>query len=219
MRTVLTLLSALALSAGVLHAQHHLTPYEYGHGAALSVQGGPLFFYGEYSNLLGDYGQAGKMFAPFGEVSFSYFFNDAISLRTSASYGLRKTGVLEPSAGFYPYQFDVVQLFADYVVNFYTLGEYYIAFNPLLYVGLGAAGSFGFSDPGHPYLTLHPRNLVPGFRLGGILEYDFRNGTGVFTDLGLEWFTDRYNGQDPDSFPIDMNIRLGFGVIWHFGYR
>ena len=104
------------------------------------------------------------------------------------------------------------------MVSFEALGEYYTAFNPKLYVGLGATYSFGFlqswEEGEGPELSV--RNLVPAFRFGTVLEYDFRSGLGLFADFGIPFFLDPYNGLGYSSFPLDFEIDAFLGIIYHF---
>ncbi|MBQ4390384.1 MAG: hypothetical protein II824_10550 [Bacteroidales bacterium] len=215
MRRLVIAFIAFSLSISPLSAQRHRTPFEYGHTVAVSLQGGPLVFVGEYTKAFKQNKEFWRVFAPHAELALSYFISDGRSIRTSLSYS-KKSSVLSMDDGYYPYTFNAAHLFVDYVVDFYRLGEYYVNFSPMLYVGAGVAHSFGFSDSGHPDPPITTSNWVPGFRIGGILEYDFKSGFGFFGDLGLEFLLDHYNGLKADTFPIDLNIRLGLGVIYHF---
>ena len=69
---------------------------------------------------------------------------------------------------------------------------------------------------GHPLQALSNNNVVPGVRLGAIFEYDCKSGFGWFLDLGAEAFLDRYDGQIPMNFPLDINVKLSLGIIYHF---
>ena len=214
MRRILAVIAIIVAGTASMQARKHLTPYEYGRSLFISVQGGPLYFNGDYSHAFKKYDEPLKLLAPFGEFAAGYYFDNAQAVRVSLSYS-RKHGSLEPVSELYSYKFSTAHVFADYMINLNTIGEYYIPLNPYLYAGLGAAHTFSFTDPEHPYQTLTSGNTVPGARFGALIEYDFPNRLGIFGDAGLDFFPDRYNGQEPVSFPIDMNIHLGFGVVWH----
>lgn len=231
MRKLLILIASAVLGCTVLGAQPITTPYQYRHRLYAQVQGGPSLFVCDYSNVFSNHGRPGGLFTYTGEVSLGYYFTDAHQLRLSLGYG-PKNAVLPPYEGFFPYKFQSLSLFADYVISFYPLEEYNVAFNPQFYAGVGAGYTFGFgnyeyylNDPEtqnleevvaalqHPY----PQNLAPAVRLGALLEYDFPNNLGLIFDFGAEFYGDRYNGQDVMDFPVDIQINATFGVVYHFG--
>ena len=84
---------------------------------------------------------------------------------------------------------------------------------------VGGAFTHGFTEVEHPLQELSNNNIVPGFRLGAIFEYDYKSGFGWFFDLGAEAFLDRYDGQMPMTFPLDINAKLSLGIIYHFPLR
>ena len=77
------------------------------------------------------------------------------------------------------------------------------------------AYTFGYSEVDHPYQVVEGPNLLPGLRFGGIIEFDSPSGFGWYIDGGVECFSDWYNGLEPDRFPIDMILKLSFGIIYH----
>ena len=215
---------ALLLGGTSLFAQ--LTPYEYGHRWYFSVQGGSVMFTGDHSGSLYKFGSVHKMFSAGGSAALGYNITDAHEIRFAAVYG-RRNDVCEPftfedpvtgdkETTIYTYSFRTAQLFADYVLNFNALAEYNVALTPRAYFGLGAAVTYDFSDPGHPEVWLSDPNLVPGYRMGAILEYDFPSGFGFFGDLGIAFYLDRFNGRQLTGMPVDIDLALQFGMIYHF---
>jgi hypothetical protein len=99
-------------------------------------------------------------------------------------------------------------------LNYSALAEYNIPFNLKTYAGLGGAFTHRFTEVEHPFQELQAYNIVPGVRLGGIIEIDYKSGFGWFLDLGAEAFLDRYDGQVAGS-PVDFAFKLSFGVIYH----
>lgn len=231
MRKLLILIVSAVVGATALCAQPITTPYQYRHRLFVAFQGGPSVFVCDYSNVFGNHGHGWDILTVSGQASLGYFFTDAHQIRVSLGYGPKKA-VLPPYEGFFPYKFQSLNLFADYVLSFYPLGEYNVPFNPQFYAGVGMGTTFGFQEPEYHLnnpdemdLELvkanlqkpYPFNLVPAVRLGGILEYDFPNNLGVFFDFGAEFFGDRYNGLDVIDFPVDIQINATFGVVYHLG--
>ena len=225
MRKLLTFLAALVAGTTALFAQ--LTPYEYGHRWYIAVQGGAVYFNSDYSYLLKNRGMILDQFSLVGSAALGYNINDGHEIRLMGSYS-KKTSVCEPfideaieydvneEPPIYPYTFRSVLVYIDHVLNYNGLAEYNIAFNPKTYFGLGAAYTFDFSDPGHPEVWLYERNLVPAVHFGAILEYDFPSGFGLYADLGVALFWDRYNGFDRVGFPMDLEVGPRVGMIYHF---
>lgn len=223
MRKCFLLMAALLLSAVSLSAQ--LTPYEYGHRWYFAFQGGPVYFNSDYSNTLPN-SRLLELFSIDAAVALGYNLTDAHELRFSGSYGLR-TGVCEDfyrddyyddgeDVPIYTYRFHSTRLSADYVLNMNALAEYNIAFSTKLYAGLGAALTYDFTEPEHPEVWVSDPNLTAAIRVGYILEYDFKDGFGLYFDNGLAFFPDRYNGREVIGFPADMEIHAHLGLIYHF---
>lgn len=232
MRRILVLFVFAVIGCTALSAQPILTPYQYRHRFFVSAEGGASLFVCDYANVFGNHGRGGDLFSPYGELALGYYFTDAHEIRVSLGYNMKKA-VLPPYEGFFPYKFHSVNFFADYVLNFYPMEELNIPLNPQIYVGLGAGYSFGFSEPEYhlndpdkqnldevkallpkPY----PQNLTPAVRLGFILEYDFPNNLGLVLDCGAMFFGDRYSGQDPLDFPVDIQVNVMMGVVYHLGH-
>jgi hypothetical protein len=213
------LLSATLLLAAATCAARSLpdrySPYQYSHRWYISFQAGPVLSATQHMNSFWKNGKGFDALSWHGALAFGYNFTDAWDLRVSGVYGYN-AGALSPYQGFYPYRFHAAHLFADMILNYNALAEYNVPFNFKTYIGLGAACTFGFSHPLHPYQVLDSPNLSPAVRIGAIFEYDYKRGFGWFADLGVEAFNDWYNGHESDNFPLDMGLKLSLGVIYHF---
>ena len=217
MRRLALILALLLLGTVSLPAQVN-SPYRYGHRWNIALFGGPLVFGSDCSGEFSSHFMTESLFSPLGGVALGYHFTDGHGMRLFANYS-NKTGLLPPEHGFYPYNFRSVQVFGDYLLNMEGLGENYTAFVPQMYVGLGAGYTFGFRTSWMDEeldALLSQRNLVPAFHLGTVLEYGFRNGLGLFFDLGGAFYLDTYNGQAFMGFPFDFEIDAVFGLIYRF---
>lgn len=189
-------------------------PYQYGRRWYFAAQAGPMFTASENVVSYFDNGKGWKAFTPQASLALGYNFNDAWDMRLAGNYSLN-AGACAPFNGFYPYRFQTASVFADLALNYYALGEYFPRVSPKTYLGIGMAYTFGYSEVDHPYQVVEGPNLLPGLRLGGILEFDSPGGFGWYIDGGIECFSDWYNGLEPDRFPIDMILKLSFGIIYH----
>lgn len=229
MRKYFIILTLVLLGGGIheLSAQPILTPYQYRERWFFSWQAGPTFFVSENSSTFADYKRYDR-FSFYNEAILGYYFTDAHEIRFSWAYA-RRASVYPPVFGFLPYTFNSAQTFVDYVINWHPLGEYNTAYNPQMYVGLGAAVTYGFSKPEYnpsENLThaqvdailppVHALNIVPGLRFGVIFEYDFTDNYGLTLDIGGQLWHDRFNGQNPDNWPIDLAFNGAFGFVYHF---
>lgn len=196
----------------------------------ISIQGGAAFNYYENSFLYSENGQIGKMFTPQGALSIGYDFSDDLGARLQVAYG-NNAGACNnretSSRGFYPYNFQSVNLFLDGMLNLAGQNGENASFRPKLYLGAGVAHTFAFTDPGHPWQKLTEPNTVFGFRTGFLAEYCWRSGFGIFADLCAEAYTDSYNGLHPSEsdqakgpgyagFPLDVRGVASFGIVFHF---
>lgn len=218
MRKLLIFLAVLSLTAGACMARSlpdRYSPFQYSHRWYFSFQAGPVLSATEYMDSFAKNGKWFDSISWHGALAFGYNFTDAWDLRISGIYGYN-AGALSPYQGFYPYRFHAAQLFADMILNYNALGEYNVPFNFKTYIGLGGAYTFGFTNLLHPYQVLDSPNLVPAARIGAILEYDYKSGFGWFADICAEAHTDWYNGHESEKFPLDMGLKLSFGVIYHF---
>ena len=216
-RKIALLLAAMLMSVSALARPlpGRYSPYQYGHRWYISFQAGPALSVAEYLETYSENGKGFDALSWHGAFSFGYNFTDAWDLRISADYGY-KAGALAPYYSFRPYHFHAAHLFADMVLNYNALADYNTPCNFKTYAGVGAACTFGFTNIVHPFQTLESPNLVPGFRLGAILEYAYKGGFGWFADLGATAFTEWYNGQEPNGFPLDLDFKLTLGIIYHF---
>ena len=218
MRKLLIFLTVLFLTAGACMARSlpdRYSPFQYSHRWYFSFQAGPVLSATEYMDSFAKNGKWFDSISWHGALAFGYNFTDAWDLRISGIYGYN-AGALSPYQGFYPYRFHSAQLFADMILNYNALAEYNVPFNFKTYIGLGGAYTFGFTNFLHPYQVLDSPNLVPAARIGAIFEYDYESGFGWFADICAEAYTDWYNGHESDTFPLDMGLKLSFGVIYHF---
>lgn len=219
-RKIALLLAAILLSVTALARPlpDRYSPFQYGHRWYFSFQAGPAYSPAEYQDSYFANGKGFDALSWHGALAFGYNFNDAWDLRISGVYGYN-AGALSPYNGFYPHRYHAAELFADVILNYNALAEYNTAFNVKTYAGIGGAYTFGFTEVNHPYQVLDSPNLCPGIRVGGILEYDYKSGFGLFFDLGAEAFTDWYNGHESDGFPVEFVFKLSFGLIYHFPLR
>lgn len=227
MRKCIMLAATLLLCAVPLFAQRTpLTPYEYGHRWYFVFQGGPLYFSSEYNGNLIAEGRIGELFSVGAGLGMGYNITDAHEIRFIGNYS-RKTAVCEPyipdvddlsdvSVTTYTYKFRTINFFADYLLNYNALAENFVPFTAKIYGGLGFGYSYDFTEPGNPEVWVRDPNLVPGLNLGFILEYDFKDGFGLYSDLGAAVYYDRYNGIAPIGFPLDLEAYLQVGLIYHF---
>lgn len=222
MRKYLLTLTLLLLGLLELSAQPIITPYQYRKRWFVNLQTGVSMLSAEYGRTL-----KSKRYSFYNEAIVGYYFTDAHEIRASLAYAPR-TSLLSPDAyGVHPYTFSSTQFFVDYVVNWHPLGENNTAYNPQMYVGLGGAVTNHFSDPKNDpessdyypdeYLPRpYPLNILPALRFGVIFEYDFRNNLGLTVDLGGQFYPDRFNGQAPDIWPVDIQFNGTVGVVYHF---
>ena len=194
----------------------------------VSLQGGPML--NLYENYFTIASSDRSMFTWQGAVSVGYDIIPGICLRLQLESGkdIGACNVLQTSGdGFYPYNFYNVNTFADVILDLKGRQRMEDAFRPKLVGGVGAAYTFGFTDSGHPWQVVEKDNLAFGFRLGGIAEYDFDNGLGIFAELTGEAFTDGYNGLQPSKkdkeqftgypgLPLDLRGLFSIGLLYRF---
>ena len=209
------LVPLLLLGAASLHAQ--LTPYEYGKRWYVSLQGGPVYFNGDWSYVFRE--KQGEWLTPVMPVwgaAAGYSVANGHEFRLAAYYGKKKATCISYNYELYPYTFQSVSVFTDYVLAFMSLEENFCPFSPKLYVGPGVSYTFDFSDPHHPKRVVNGPNWAGGLNLGTILEYNFPSGFGLFTDIGITYWADPYDGQGWYNFKLDMDVGVQLGVVYHF---
>lgn len=217
-RKIFLLLIAFLLTVTGLCAKPRpkpMSPYQYGRRWYISAQVGPQFLPAENVASYWSYGHGWKLVSPSAGVALGYNFTDAVDLRVAGNYGFH-VSACKPYNGFFPYSFKAASLFTDLSLCYNALGENYLKASFKNYLGLGLAYTYGFTAVDHPYQVVESPNLVPALRFGGIWEFDSPGGFGWFIDLGIEFFGDWYNGQQPVGFPVDANLKLSFGLIYHF---
>lgn len=218
-------------------------------GFNISVQGGALYSMNEnawtFNNdgrienasllqqakdiLKGDYT---KRTTVQGSLTVGYDFGHRLGARLQFGYSLNSSAGNHKetaAAGFYPYSFNALTGFADAVLNISGLinEEKQHLFETKIYAGIGAGKSSLGDDryiSKHPWYDLNFDKAAFGFR-GGIIEEMYINkNLGAFIDLGLEAFTDGFNGMNPsgkttaddDNFPLDLRLIGSLGLTYHF---
>ena len=210
----------------------------------LSVQGGPMYQRNENSFTYEYFKKPGKLITYQVAASIGYDFTSSFGLRGTVEYGQNRSAAnyWETAAkGVYAYEFKNISAFVDGVLNFNGLNVTQRGFAPKVYAGLGYAHTFNFVKPDdfgtpysqtwqgpfHPWQDICEKNHVFGFRVGGIFEYDFLNGLGLFADIAGEAYTDWFNGLEPDEidhtqgtgyagFPFDLRVNIMFGITYRF---
>ena len=249
MRKLITISAALILGASLVCAQESGT-YNPAGRWYVSVQGGPMYQSNENSFVYRNVGLAGKLITYDAAVSVGYNFNETFGLRASVGYGLNRGACnSEDTAvkGLYPYDFKSITGFVDFVLDFNGLNAVERAFSPKLYAGIGMGHTFDFTKPEgyghqrtvawqaeekfHPWQHVYEVNNVLAYRLGGILEYNFAGGFGIFLDACLEAYNDSFNGLRPyeedhagtgytgkgyAGFPLDLRVPVNLGVLYRF---
>ena len=197
MRKSITFLAALTIGAVAVFAQE---PYDYTGRWYVSAQGGPLISINENHFSYKDNAYLRGLLTWQGSLAVGYDIMPELGVRLSVGYGnnaaaanVKQTNYSDNGVKFFPYNFKSVNVFADAILNVHGLSEDYSAFSPKFYAGLGYAHSFNpektarnvwkDSDAIHPWQPVYDHNNVFGFRLGFIVEYNFRNGIGLFADL------------------------------------
>lgn len=242
MQKILTILAAFIVGTTALTAQN---AYVGGHQAwTISVQGGPAYSINENRFAYVEADKGGKLFSLQGSLSVGHEFNETLGLRLNLGYGGNRSAGNSRESGnqFYPYNFKSVNGFVDLLFN--LKGDYGSeGFHPVLYAGVGAGYSFGFSKPTsygvqqeagatwkyHPWQDryIEEKNFAPALHGGFIAEYDFTERFGIFADLGVEAYRDNYNGLQPTvddhgtnkgyaGFPFDIRVTASLGIIVRF---
>jgi len=225
MRKLVIFIASFIVAASTLSAQ--VTPFDYSGKFYMAFEGG--LHYNLYENHFAyrEHDSGKDLFTPQAGIVVGYDLNKIWGFRITGEYSKNAGAANTRESGdqFYPYTFKGVDFFADAVVNLYGIADNLGAFSPKVYGGIGYGHTFSFTDSGHPSQVIHGKNNAFGFRLGGILQYDFENGLGLYVDLRGEAFTDDYNGLKPGSadqpatgsagFPLDLKAQVSFGVVYH----
>lgn len=203
----------------------------------ITIQGGGLLSLNENFRAYGDEGKNSDLLTGQGSASFGYQITPVSGVRLWAGYGNNRSACnKEETSGhrFYPYKFNSVNVFVDYVMDLSGFSENDWSFVPKLYAGLGVGNSFGFKKtpdnpaPGdllHPFQNIKDKNTVIGLRAGLILEYMVSQSFGILADFSGELYMDGFNGQNPGkevspsgdkNFPLDARGLASLGVAIHF---
>lgn len=162
-----------------------------------------------------------------GGISAGYYFNNRFGARIALEYSNNHSALNYDEThapGLFEYTFRSGAAFADLVLNGGNVKKPK-KFNWRPYFGIGAAYTFGFEDvyneeahtSSHPWQHYTTGNPCFAFRYGLMLEYDFSEAFGIYVDGTHEWFTDSYNGVDPNAgFPFDMKLNANIGIALHF---
>lgn len=251
-----TLFGALVLlvTGSVLHAQgaSGVDPYDPSGRLSFSIQGGVIASLSENCFSYNDNGYFSKLFTPGIAAALTYDIDRTYAVRLSVGYGKNMSGAnvkqtaVRNNNGFWPYGFKSINAFVDGIINFNGLNLVSRGFAPKIYAGLGYGHSFGFWRPEysmmndedlleyadkfekyHPTQHINESNHTFGFRFGGMLEYDFKSGFGIYADLCGEAYLDTYNGLQPwewdhakgsgyAGFPVDLRGILSLGMLYRF---
>ncbi len=224
MKKLFILLALAVTAAAPAVAQSSDRP---SHPFFISMQGGVSGSISENAFSYLDNGRFGGLLGAQGAFAIGYDFTSRIGARISVSYGDNASAcnTYQTSAhGFYPYRFKSVNAFVDMLLD---VGKEDSFFSPKLYVGLGGAHTFNFTDSGHPWQDVSGKNTVFGFRGGFVAQFDLSDHFGLFADLCGEAYTDMYNGLMPTKqdqaiesgypgFPLDLRILASLGMVFHF---
>ena len=227
MRKIAVILAALLVGVPTLFAQG---PFNYAGRWNFSVQGGLAVTVSD--NVFGytDNGMFKDLLKLQGSAAIGYDFTGSFGVRVAGGYAQHagSSNILETGGkNVWPFTYQSIYGFADAVLNVNGLADNFGPFAPKFYAGVGAAKTYGFIDPKHPFQNPHDPNFALGFRGGFIAEVDFPFGLGLFADLGIEAYDDWHNGIRPSDsdqgaykgyagFPFDLVGKLSFGVIFHF---
>lgn len=205
--------------------------------AYISVQGGGLFSLNENFRTYGEKRKNSDLLTGQGSVAFGYQFTPVSGFRIWAGYGGNRGACNSEETSdhrFYPYKFNSVNAFVDYVMDFSGFSNHDWTFVPKIYAGVGVGNTFSFKKtpdnpaPGdlfHPWQKVSDKNTAFGFRGGLILEYMISRSFGILADFGGEFYTDDYNGINSGdevsetgdkNFPFDFRGLASLGFAIHF---
>lgn len=203
----------------------------------VTIQGGGLLSLNENFRAYGDEGKNSDLLTGQGSASFGYQITPVSGVRLWAGYGNNRSACnKEETSGhrFYPYKFNSINVFADYVMDFSGFSENDWTVVPKLYAGIGLGHTSGFEktpdNPAsgnlfHPWQKVKDNNTVLGLRGGLIVEFMVSRSFGILADFGGEFYMDDYNGLNPGkevsksgdkNFPLDFRGLASLGVAIHF---
>lgn len=254
MKKITSILFVLLMGTAVLPAQTlgHVPERP----LSISLQGGPMYSRNENSFVYEYFNHPFDLVTWQGALAVGYEFSDSFGIRCHVGYANNpgagnyyetNIGYTHNNNGkddrYFPYSFKSVNGFADAVLHLNGLKGKQSKFEPQLYAGLGAGYTFNFQATAdnvyaaqnngriHPWQAsqMTDHNLVTGFRLGFIAEYNFCSAFGIFADICGEAYTDQYNGLMPSGrlidylkgyagFPFDLRATLSLGMVFHFSF-
>lgn len=187
----------------------------------VGIAGGFNMLTSENAASFFDTGHGGDLVHGHGFINAGYYFHPRIGVRLALEYSGNASAAnyRESNKLFRPYTFSSLLGFADVVLNG---GHVYIpkAFNWRFFAGVGAAGSFNYSQTvwnNPPYELNSLSKACFAFRYGLDLEYIWKSGIGLLFEISHEWMTDAYNGMDvKESFPFDTKFNCSLGLNYHF---
>lgn len=194
----------------------------------VTVYGGPTFSANENLGAFFEEGKAADLIDLLqGGISAGCYFSNRYGARIALEYSNNHSANNHDEThapGLFEYKFRSGAAFADFIINGGKVDKPK-KFNWRPYFGIGAAYTFGFEDifnetagmEHHPWQGHTSGNPCFAFRYGLMLEYDFCEAFGIYVDGTHEWFTDNYNGVDPNAgFPFDMKLNANIGIALHF---
>ena len=203
----------------------------------VSIQGGGLVSLNENYRSYGENGKNSDLLTGQGSVAFGYQITPVSGVRLWAGYANNRSACnTKETSGhrFYPYKFNSINAFVDYVMDLSGFGDHDWAIVPKLYAGAGIGNTSGFEktpdnpapgDKFHPWQTVNDKNTAFGFRGGLILEFMVSKSFGILADFGGECYSDDYNGINTGkevsetgdkNFPLDFRGLASLGIAVHF---
>ena len=203
----------------------------------ISLQGGGLVSLNENCRTYSDNGKNSDLLTGQGSATFGYQHTPISGFRIWAGFGGNRGACNSKETSdhrFYPYKFNSVNAFVDYVMDFSGFSNHDWTFVPKIYAGVGVGNTYGFEktpdnpasgDLFHPWQKVSDKNTAFGFRGGLILEYMISRSFGILADFGGEFYTDDYNGINSGdevsetgdkNFPFDFRGLASLGFSIHF---
>lgn len=246
MNKLLIAVAALTLFSFAAFAQSSDTKYDHSDQFFISVQGGPLYTFGDNFATYFDEGCPMKLFNPFGAISAGYSFDTEWTVRLSVTYGRNDYAynmLSYPDVEYFaPYKSKSLSCFADVIIDIKGIKGLTGRWSPKIYGGIGLGYTWDVVDnfveadqlkkyslSSRPAIwTATDKNLSFGYRFGAILEYDFGNNISAFADFCGEFYVDNYSGLDHTKeykktirpgypqFPFDVRGVLAFGLNFYF---
>ena len=226
MKKALCMALCAIVAGGVgLHAQKR-TPIE--KHWSLGLDAGLIVSLNENSFSYARNHQVGGLLTLHKGIQAGYDFTAPFGIRASLAWdrnagacNVQETGNKQ---GFYPYKFSSLNGFVDFMLGFRKSEK--TLFCPKLYLGIGGAYTFNYTDSGHPWQKVDDPSGAFGMRLGAIFEWRLSPVIGLQLDLCGEAYTDHYNGLEPNKgdqskvegyagFPLDLRGIASVGILFY----